>query len=225
MIGEDIKQKLFRSTPHYYLNIPEDFYHQNIIDLCKQYCGKRVLDFGCAIGNCMAVLQKLGYDCVGVDTNFAYIAIAAKKNLEVYHIENILPFPDKSFDTVIMFEVVEHLQNPIEVLEEVKRVARKNIFFTVPNCEGFNELKTGGLAYEHFFDLDHKNYFTPDSLSTLLSKSFKNYEIKLGDPIVPYTLIKKSIWRYIVHGLYKFKLIKPNYYSGIYVVIELENHI
>ncbi len=225
MIGEEIKQTLFRNTPDYYLDVSEDFYYQKFIDLCKQLCGKRVLDFGCATGNYMTALQKLGYDCVGVDANPAYVKIATNKKLEVFLIDDKLPFPDKSFDTVIMFEVVEHLQNPLEVLKEVQRVARKNIIFTVPNCEGFNELKTGGLTYEHFFDLDHKNYFTTDSLNNLLSKLFTNYEIKHGDPIVPYLLMNKSIMRFIVHGLYRIKIIKPKYYYRIYVVIDLKNPV
>ncbi|MDI6803208.1 MAG: class I SAM-dependent methyltransferase [Bacteroidota bacterium] len=225
MIGEEIKQKLFRNTPDYYLNASEDYYYQKFIDLCKQYCGKRVLDFGCATGNYMTALQKLGYDCVGVDANPAYIEIAAKKNFDVYLIDDKLPFPDKHFDSAIMFEVLEHLQNPLDVLKEIKRVARKNIILTVPNCEGFNELKNGGLAFEHFFDLDHKNYFTPDSLRNLLDNLFKQYEIKIIDPIVPYTLMKKSILRFIVHVLYKIKLIKPKFYFRIVVVIDLKNQI
>lgn len=225
MVGEEIKQKLFRNTPEYYLNISEDFYYQKFIELCKQYCGKRVLDFGCATGNYMSELQKLGYSCIGVDVNPAYIEIATKKNLDVHLIDEKLPFPDKSFDTVIMFEVLEHIKNPLGVLKEVQRVARKNIIFSVPNCEGYNELKNGGLAYEHFFDLDHKNYFTSDSLSGLLSKLFTKYEIKNIDPIVPHLLMNKSILRFIVHSLYKIKLIKPKYYYRIYVVIDLENHV
>lgn len=225
MVGEEIKQKLFRNTPDYYLNISEGFYYQKFIELCKQYCGKRVLDFGCATGNYMTALQKLGYNCVGVDVNPAYIEIAAQKNLDVHLIDEELPFPDKSFDTVIMFEVLEHLKNPSDVLKKVQRVARKNIIFTVPNCEGYNELKNGGLAFEHFLDLDHKNYFTSDSLSELLSKLFTKYEIKNIDPIVPYLLMKKSILHLIVHILYKIKLIKPKYYYRIYVVIDLENYV
>lgn len=224
-IGEDIKLILFRNTPDYYLNISEGFYYQKFIELCKQYCGKRVLDFGCATGNYMTALQKLGYSCVGVDVNPAYIEIAAKKNLDVYLVGDKLPFPDKSFDSVVMFEVLEHLKNPFDVLKEVQRVARKNIIFTVPNCEGYNDLKKGGLTFEHFFDLDHKNYFTSDSLRNLLSKLFTNYEIKHIDPIVPYLLMNKSIFRFIVHGLYKIKLIKPKFFYRISVVIDLENHV
>ena len=38
------------------------------------------------------------------------------------------PFEDKSFDTVILFEILEHVSRPVEILKEAKRVAKKMCF-------------------------------------------------------------------------------------------------
>lgn len=44
-----------------------------------------------------------------------------------------LKFPDKSFDVVALTEILEHVQDPVKVLKEAKRVAKKRIIITVPN--------------------------------------------------------------------------------------------
>jgi FkbM family methyltransferase len=45
---------------------------------------------------------------------------------------NNIKFPDKSFDTAILGEILEHVKDPVQVLKEAKRVA-KRILITVPN--------------------------------------------------------------------------------------------
>lgn len=44
-----------------------------------------------------------------------------------------LPYKDSSFDLIICTEVLEHLDNPIKAVEELKRVTKKHIILSVPN--------------------------------------------------------------------------------------------
>jgi ubiquinone/menaquinone biosynthesis C-methylase UbiE len=223
MIGSEIKQSLYRDTSDYYLSTSNNLVFDKFIDLCKKHCGKNILDIGCAVGDYMVKLNSLGFITVGADVNPAYVEVAKSKGLYVHLIKDKLPFPDKSFDSVVLFEVLEHLPDPVSVLTEAQRVARKNIIITVPNCQGYDELKSCGLTFEHFLDSDHRNFFTPDSMKILIDKIFRNYQISLGDPIISYNLIRKSIWRSFVHAMDKIGLIKPKYYFRIYVVIQLSN--
>ena len=98
--------------------------------------------------------------------------------------KDTLPFEDKSFDTVIMFELLEHVQNPEQVLKESKRVALKNILITVPNCGEFEALKNYGMTYDHFLDLDHINFFTKQDMERLLSIHFKRFRVEEREPII-----------------------------------------
>lgn len=220
-IGEEIQRNGTRDTKTFYLKAPENIVSSNLISFARKYCGKRILDLGCATGHYILELDKLGFDCVGADVNPEYVEIARKRGLEVYLIDQNLPFEDKSFDSVIMFEVLEHLSDINSVLAEARRVARKNIILTVPNCEGYDKLKQYGLAFEHFLDLDHKNFFTPALMREALSLSFSDFDILCGDPLLPHALMNKSPVSFLLKGLYKVKLLTPRYYFRLYVIIRL----
>lgn len=94
-----------------------------------------------------------------------------------------LKFPNNSFDTVLLFEVIEHVDNPHNVLKEAKRVAKKNILIAVPNCTQFSELKAScNLTYEHMLERDHINFFTKKDLEKLISKESKKFKVKEAEP-------------------------------------------
>jgi len=43
-----------------------------------------------------------------------------------------LPVPDKSFETVLALEILEHTDQPATVLSELRRVAKRRIIISVP---------------------------------------------------------------------------------------------
>jgi len=59
-------------------------------------------------------------------------------------------FPDNHFDTVLMFDVLEHLEFPQKALDEVKRVLKPGgtLYITVPFC-----FPRHGVEYYRFSDL------------------------------------------------------------------------
>lgn len=216
------REKIFVDAKTQYLKTEGRVFGKEHLNFCRQYAGKRILDFGCATGDYCLELKKLGFECVGVDINERYIEIAREKGVEAYVIKEHLPFEDRSFATVILIEVLEHVPHPGKVLEEAKRVARKNILITVPDCGGFETLKNYGLTYGHFLAIDHINFFTKKELEDLLSKSFKKFqveergEIALGKLGLPWWLRKP------IALLYKLKIIKTNIYYNLFAVVDLE---
>ncbi len=220
MIGEDIRKKIFRDTKTFYASADENVYGEQLIQFVKKYAGNKVLDFGCAIGNYCVVLSRAGYDMYGVDVNKEYVDKAISRGVHAALVHDVLPFADASFDTVIMFEVLEHLTNPSAVIAEARRVARKNVLFTVPNSEDIVELQRSGLLFEHFADLDHKNFFTKESLHALLAPHFSNVVVNSGDPIKPSALFNGTIVQYIVKILTKLGIVAPRFFFRLYVVAE-----
>lgn len=104
------------------------------------------LDVGCGKGYLLKELKNSGYQVTGVDVfddpgnfEFSYIKSNAQN----------LPFPDRSFDTVISSHTLEHIFDIRKAVTELKRVAKKQIMVVVP-CQRF-----------YYYTLDHHLHFFP----------------------------------------------------------------
>lgn len=137
--------------------------------LIRQYAGHSVLDVGCGSGAYVLALDGQ-YAICGADIRpFP----AWQKKLELFSsIENDkLKFNDASFDTVTCFETLEHLVDPAVWLAECRRVCRKNIIVTVPNCDITEGMRRSNLVQSHWTDRSHVHFFNSDSLRKLLEST------------------------------------------------------
>jgi len=216
------KEDIFRDTKNWYSNT-SNYASQRLITFAVNNAVNKILDVGCATGEYCQKLNGLGFKCVGVDINLEYIAKAKENGIEAYVMSGeSLDFPDNSFDTVLLFEVLEHVDNPNSVLKEAKRVAIKNILVTVPNCTEFSALRRLGLTYEHMLERDHIIFFTKKDLEDLLSKHFKKFRVEEREPIAMGAIGLPWWLKYPILVLYKLKLIKADIYFRLYAVAEVE---
>jgi len=223
------REQIYRNTKNWYKKLNKPVTNKDNIDFVKKYAGQNILDVGCATGGYCLELNKQGFKCVGVDVNADYVKIAKENGVEAYLIREEFPFKDKTFDTVIMFELIEHVVEPDKILKEAKRVAKKSILISVPNCGGTETLGNYGLTYEHFLEMDHKNFFTKDSLTVLLSKHFDNFKIIEVGPIYPLLLNYKGVLgkiiglplRKFVTLFYKLGILRSDFYRGLQAVVIL----
>jgi len=110
--------------------IYDDPLQKERLDWLKKNIEGRILEVGCATGY---VLQYVGGH-VGVDINPERLEVARQRGLEVYLMDATdLKFPDNSFDTVLLPEVLEHLEpeQAVKSLREALRVGRK-VLITLP---------------------------------------------------------------------------------------------
>jgi len=214
------KEYIFRNSKNWYTR-STNYASQHLIAFAVNNADKLILDVGCATGEYCQRLTKVGFRCVGVDINSEYVAKAREKDVEAYVMDvKCLKFPDKSFDTVLLFEVLEHVDSPSEILNEAKRVARKNILITTPNCTEFSTLKKHGLTYEHMLEEDHVNFFTKKDLEELLSNHFKKFRVEEREPI---NIIFSPWWlRKLISLLYKLKILKSVVYYRLFAVAEID---
>ncbi|RGY96546.1 class I SAM-dependent methyltransferase [Clostridium sp. AM58-1XD] len=92
--------------------------------------GKRVLDVACGEGYGSKLLKEWGaLKVTGVDISKEAIEIA-KENFSgdgidyIQHSAEELPFENDSFDVVISFETIEHVDSPDKYLSEISRVLK-----------------------------------------------------------------------------------------------------
>jgi ubiquinone/menaquinone biosynthesis C-methylase UbiE len=104
----------------------------------QKFCaGKVVLDLGCGSGYGAARIGRFATRVEGVDVDEETVAFAQQR----YSSENVsfsrvevgkqLPFPDASFDTVLSFQVIEHVQDDDAYLMEAHRVLKPGGVFVV----------------------------------------------------------------------------------------------
>ncbi|HKG24202.1 MAG TPA: class I SAM-dependent methyltransferase, partial [Thermomicrobiales bacterium] len=105
-----------------------DRFHRIIVRKIAGLAPASFLDAGCGEGFVAEILlrQLPGLQLTGFDFNPAAVAVAATRvpnaTFQTASIFEI-PFPDRGFDVVGCFEVLEHQQYPSAALRELARVA------------------------------------------------------------------------------------------------------
>ncbi len=85
----------------------------------------RVLDVGCAQGFFLEVACAEGWDAAGLDLDRKAVEAAQARGLDVRHGE-LTPatFAPESFDVVTLFDLIEHVREPRELLAAARGVLR-----------------------------------------------------------------------------------------------------
>ena len=100
---------------------------QSVVRLGAFAPGARVADLGCGSGVFTGLLRQHGCVCTGLDISPKLIELARRKYPGIEFLEGDverLPFPDASFDGVLLGGIVHHLPNPSPCAAEVYRVLR-----------------------------------------------------------------------------------------------------
>jgi SAM-dependent methyltransferase len=133
--------------------------------------GHRFLDIGCGYGKWGFLLKKYRWSAedgtpfvAGVDAFAPHVESLKKQNIydEVLVASALqLPFEDRSFDSTIACEVLEHLprEEGMRLIGELKRVSRHCFVVTTPNyaclrgggetADGFNEHEAHQYNYSY----------------------------------------------------------------------------
>jgi len=141
-----------------------------------------LLDVGCGIGGFVAYATSAGFRAVGSDVSPDAVAEARRKGLDVHLADDLdAHVPDGSLDALTMWDVVEHLVDPVTVLEQVVRKVRPGgaLLFETPDGAfpvrkvllGLHAATRGAVDLTGpMYYWQHKEYFTEAGMRALLDR-------------------------------------------------------
>lgn len=112
-----------------------------------------LLDYGCGEGALLEVVKDYCDEAHGVDVDAAAIAEARKRcptcRFDVIGLDGRTSYPDESFDTVTLIEVIEHVPDERATLNEVARLLRPGgrLLLTTPHAGLLTFLDPGNLKF------------------------------------------------------------------------------
>ena len=134
---------------------------------------RRLLDIGCASGLFLEAMQHYpGWQVEGVELHVPSArAVAQRLGIPVFAgpFEQA-QFGTGDFDAVTLWDVLEHVHDPLATLHEVRRIVRPGgvLFVRVPNAASY-VARLGGRYWSGYDMPRHMTMFSPRTLSHMLA--------------------------------------------------------
>ena len=144
-----------------------------MLNLIEKYKNPgKILDIGCGLGLFLYLAKKRGWEASGIEiSKFASNFAKNKLKLNVINSDNLNIFQDNLFDVIVVNHVLEHIENPLLILKQIKKKLNINgiLLIGVPNINGLYPR----FQKENWPSLQpstHIYQFTPKTLKLLLQK-------------------------------------------------------
>lgn len=174
-----------------------EFRHQAALSLVTQ---GPVLDIGCGDGLLLALLRERGIEAEGADISQEAVARCKERGLQacVYDPAHPLPYPDNSFECVVLLDVLEHVYDPVVLLAEARRISRSEIVIGVPNFSSFPariQVLLGGVPENNQPHKGHVYWFNRDVLRSVARDAGLRITAWRMNTFMPFRLLGNSIVR------------------------------
>jgi SAM-dependent methyltransferase len=142
--------------------------------------GGRILDLGCARGDFLAFASERGYIATGVDLNPTLADEARARGFTVHtgDLRDVAGDLGADFDAVTLWDVIEHVDDPIAVLKACREVLRPggllffhtgNARFQIPKARAQGWLRPGGGPF--LIPYQHISHFDPTTARAVLTRA------------------------------------------------------
>lgn len=149
--------------------------------LGKKPADSRLVDVGCSRGQFVDFAAQAGFAAEGVEPAKHIAATARESGLNVH--TGLLEdqhYPDAVFDVATLFEVVEHLREPLPLLQECRRILKPGgvLVISTGNVASWT-VGAMGDRWDYFHiekDGGHISFFNPKSIAILAAVCGFNIE-------------------------------------------------
>lgn len=135
-----------------------------------------LLDVGCSTGFVVQAAQELGWKALGIDLNPSAVNFGKSLGLQLEN-KRIQDIEGITFDAIGMFDVLEHVPYPKEILDHAYRLLKPGgiVYIYVPNYNSASRVLMGADA--HFiWPSHHLTLYTPATLQLQLENSNFKFE-------------------------------------------------
>jgi SAM-dependent methyltransferase len=146
--------------------------------LAERYVeGKDAIDLGCGVGYGTHFLAKVARSIIGVDLSDEAVAYASgcyrAPNLR-YEVGSVtdLPYEDRSFEAAVSFEVIEHLENPEDLVLQARRLLKDDGVFVVSTPDKQTYSNDRNSVNPH-----HLGEMYPLEFKELLERNFEHVQM------------------------------------------------
>jgi 2-polyprenyl-3-methyl-5-hydroxy-6-metoxy-1,4-benzoquinol methylase len=159
-----------------YENSTDSKSRQHITALDAALAGKRVLDYGCGVGNFLAVATERGLTIEGVEFDDVGRQAATENGFRVA--KTIDGCEPDSFDFVYLNDVIEHLRDPVAELAAIRERMRPGaaIFVLTMNMRGLIA-RARGSRWGVVTNPTHLWFYDETSLAALLAAGFEELRL------------------------------------------------
>lgn len=155
----------------------------------------RFLDVGCGSGASVKAATELGWEATGLDIDAELIASGHRQLGVDLRCTALLDarLPDEYFHFVRLRDVIEHLPNPFESLQEIRRILAPGgvLLLATPNEDGLPThirrwLGVRPTSVATVPPPHHLHGFTPDTIKRIIERTgFTVMEVKTTTPVDP----------------------------------------
>lgn len=155
--------------------VSEDSIYWSVKQTLNMYRPLNVLELGSGLGYLTYALRQQGYEAIGVDLSEQAVTRAIDRFGAYYYCSDVFEYLGKierKFDLIIVNEVIEHVQNPVKLIEDLKCASPSSyILFTTPNKDIWRNYswKTDNAPV-------HLHWFSKQSLTMVLEKLNLQFE-------------------------------------------------
>jgi 2-polyprenyl-3-methyl-5-hydroxy-6-metoxy-1,4-benzoquinol methylase len=190
----------------------------------------RVLDIGCSVGFFLRMAKENGWEAYGVERNARSVQHAKDNyglNVTNGWLENV-DFPEKFFDVVTLWDVIEHLRTPLSTIRHIAGLLKDDgiLIFETPNIDGlFPQLSypVGKFLnyWPHPTPPGHLFQFSKKTIRSLLRESgFTPLAIEDGRIAVSYSFGMESLKRAVYSAVFvPVSLVGPLLGSGDKMIV------
>jgi SAM-dependent methyltransferase len=142
-----------------------------------RYCGKNegnLLEIGCGEGEFLIAAKQAGFKVQGIDISQNSVDIAnAGIGEDCVRCENAeeANLPEEFFDACVLFDVIEHVRNPIKFLDKIYTLLAPGgtLFLITPSCDSWAAriMKSNWMEFKP----EHFHYFNKETIRNALSQS------------------------------------------------------